>query len=80
MLIIAQQAAKPFQLGPRLGTLMQLLARGLTSEHVTGKLLTSDQPIHVQRTGKGELTISVWMMRGNEHEIVGRRLHEIFSV
>ena len=54
-------------------------ARGLTSQQVTEKLLASDQPIHVQRPGKGELLISVWMMRGNEPEIVGRRLKEIFS-
>lgn len=54
-------------------------ARNLTSQQVTEKLLASDPPIHVQRPGKGELLISVWMMRGNEHEIVGRRLKEIFS-
>ncbi len=54
-------------------------ARGLTSQQVTEKLLASEQPIHVQRPGKGELLISVWMMRGNEPEIVGRRLKEIFS-
>jgi len=51
----------------------------LTSQQVTEKLLASDPPIHVQRPGKGELLISVWMMRGNEYEIVGRRLKEIFS-
>ncbi|HEU0123222.1 MAG TPA: hypothetical protein VFQ91_22010 [Bryobacteraceae bacterium] len=54
-------------------------ARGLSSQQVTEKLLASDPPIHVQRPGKGELLISVWMMRGDEHEIVGRRLREIFS-
>jgi uncharacterized pyridoxal phosphate-dependent enzyme len=54
-------------------------AVGMTSQQVTEKLLASDPPIHVQRPGKGELLISVWMMRGNEHEIVGRRLREIFS-
>ena len=54
-------------------------SKGLTSQQVSEKLLASEQPIHVQRTGKGELTISVWMMRGNEHEIVGKRLREIFS-
>ena len=53
-------------------------SKGLTSQQASEKLLASEQPIHVQRTGKGELTISVWMMRGNEHEIVGRRLREIF--
>lgn len=53
--------------------------RGMTSQQVTEKLLASDPPIHVQRPGKGELLISVWMMRGNEHETVGKRLKEIFS-
>ena len=51
---------------------------GLTSQQVSEKLLANEQPIHVQRPGKGHLHISVWMMRGNEHEIVGRRLREIF--
>ena len=36
-------------------------------------------PIHVQRPGKGQLLISVWMMRGDEHKIVGRRLREVLS-
>jgi len=54
-------------------------ALGLTSQQVSEKLMASDQPIHVQRAGKGHLHISIWMMRGNEHEIVGRRLREIFS-
>lgn len=55
-------------------------ARGLTSQQVVEKLLAGDPPIHVQRPGKGQLLISVWMMRGDEHEIVGRRLREILSV
>ncbi len=54
-------------------------AKGLTTQQVGEKLLAGDPAIHVQRPGKGELLISVWMMRGNEHEIVGRRLKEIFS-
>ena len=54
-------------------------ARGMTSQQVVEKLLASDPPIHVQRPGKGQLLISVWMMRGDEHKIVGKRLHEIFS-
>jgi L-seryl-tRNA(Ser) seleniumtransferase len=53
--------------------------KSLTSQQVTEKLLASDPPIHVQRPGKGQLLISVWMMRGNEPEVVGRRLREIFS-
>ena len=54
-------------------------AKGLTAQQVTEKLQASDPPIHVQRPGKGQLLISVWMMRGDEHKIVGRRLKEIFS-
>jgi len=54
-------------------------ARGLTAQQVTAKLLAGDPPIHVQRPEKGQLLISVWMMRGEEHEIVGRRLREVFS-
>ena len=54
-------------------------ARRLTSQEVSAKLLAGDPPIHVQRPEKGQLLISVWMMRGDEHKIVGRRLAEIFS-
>src|SRR4029077_14174516 len=54
-------------------------ARGLSSQQVIEKLLAGDPPIHVQRPGKGQLLISVWMMRGDEHKIVGRRLREILS-
>jgi uncharacterized pyridoxal phosphate-dependent enzyme len=54
-------------------------ARGLTSQEVSAKLLAGDPPIHVQLPEKGQLLISVWMMRGDEHKIVGRRLAEIFS-
>jgi len=55
-------------------------ARGLTSQQAVEKLLAGDPPIHVQRPGEGKLLISVWMMRGEEHKIVGRRLREILSV
>lgn len=53
--------------------------RGLTAQQVTEKLQAGDPPIHVQRPGKGQLLISVWMMRGDEPKVVGRRLREIFS-
>jgi L-seryl-tRNA(Ser) seleniumtransferase len=54
-------------------------ARGLSSQEAVQKLLGGDPPIHVQRPGDGKLLISVWMMRGEEHKIVGRRLRELFS-
>lgn len=53
--------------------------RGQTSQQVVEKLLAGDPPIHVQRPGAGKLLISVWMMRGEEHKVVGRRLREILS-
>jgi D-glucosaminate-6-phosphate ammonia-lyase len=54
-------------------------ARGLSAQQASEKLLAGDPPIHVQRPGKGELLISVWMMRGDEHKTVGRRLREILA-
>jgi L-seryl-tRNA(Ser) seleniumtransferase len=54
-------------------------ARGLSSQQVSEKLLAGDPPIHVQRPGKGQLLISVWMMRGDEHKIVGKRLRDILG-
>jgi uncharacterized pyridoxal phosphate-dependent enzyme len=53
--------------------------RGLTAQQASEKLLAGDPPIHVQRPAPGQLLISVWMMRGEEHKTVGRRLREIFS-
>src|SRR6266571_78856 len=46
-------------------------AKGLSSQQVSEKLMAGDPPIHVQRPGQGQLLISVWMMRGDEHKLVG---------
>ncbi|MCW5982783.1 MAG: aminotransferase class V-fold PLP-dependent enzyme [Bryobacteraceae bacterium] len=54
-------------------------ARSLTAQQATEKLLAGDPPIHVQRPGSGKLLISVWMMRGDEPKVVGKRLREIFA-
>lgn len=54
-------------------------SKGLTSQQVVEKLQAGDPPIHVQRPGNGQLLISVWMMRGEEHKIVGKRLREILG-
>ena len=54
-------------------------ARKLTAEQAHEKLIAGDPPIHVLRPREGELLISVWMMRGDEPAIVGRRLRELFS-
>src|SRR5438128_719491 len=45
-------------------------AKGLSSQQVIEKLMAGDPPIHVQRPGQGQLLISVWMMRGDEHKTV----------
>jgi len=54
-------------------------SRGLTSKTAVEKLLAGDPPIHVQRPGARRLLISVWMMRGDEPAVVGRRLREILT-
>jgi len=54
-------------------------ARSISSQQAVEKLLAGDPPIHVQRPGAGQLLISVWMMRGDEHKITGKRLREILS-
>ncbi|MCE5310403.1 MAG: aminotransferase class V-fold PLP-dependent enzyme [Acidobacteriales bacterium] len=50
-----------------------------TSADVVKRLMDGDPPIHIQSRGAGALLVSVWMMRGNEHRIVARRLAEIFG-
>ncbi|MEN6601722.1 MAG: hypothetical protein ABFD86_04840, partial [Bryobacteraceae bacterium] len=49
------------------------------SAEVVKRLMDGDPPIHIQSRGAGALLVSVWMMRGNEHRIVARRLAEIFG-
>jgi uncharacterized pyridoxal phosphate-dependent enzyme len=53
--------------------------RGLTAKQVHERLQAGDPPIHVLLTGPGELMVSVWMMRGEEHRTVARRLRDILS-
>ncbi len=50
-----------------------------TSAEVVKRLMDGDPPIHIQNRGATALLVSVWMMRGNEHRIVARRLAEIFG-
>ena len=54
-------------------------ARGLTAKQAHERLQAGDPPIHVLLTGPGMLTVSVWMMRGDEHRTVARRLQTILS-
>jgi len=53
-------------------------ARKPSSTDVVKQLMDGNPPIHIQNRGAGALVVSVWMLRGNEHRIVARRLGEIF--
>ena len=43
------------------------------------RVKAGDPPVHVLLTGPGKLTVSVWMMQGDEHRLVARRLLEILG-
>jgi L-seryl-tRNA(Ser) seleniumtransferase len=46
---------------------------------VTSRLMQGDPSIAISRRGERLLHVSVWMMRSGEHEIVARRLREVFT-
>jgi L-seryl-tRNA(Ser) seleniumtransferase len=50
----------------------------VSSKQVQDQLLGGDPAIYLGY-GQGRVTVSVWLMRGNEHKIVARRLAEIFK-
>ena len=52
---------------------------GRTSQEIVRQLREGEPPIAVSQDGQGKIRISVWMMRGDEHRIVARRLKEIWS-
>jgi L-seryl-tRNA(Ser) seleniumtransferase len=54
-------------------------ALGLTAKQVHERLQAGDPPIHVLLSGPGKLTVSVWMMQGDEHRVVARRLRDILA-
>jgi L-seryl-tRNA(Ser) seleniumtransferase len=51
-------------------------ALGRTAKQVHEELQQGDPPIHVLLTGPGRLMVSVWMMSGDEHRVVARRLRD----
>jgi L-seryl-tRNA(Ser) seleniumtransferase len=54
-------------------------ALGLTAKQVHERLQAGDPPIHVLLSGPGKLTVSVWMMQGDEHRLVARRLRDLLA-
>lgn len=63
---------------PHLEITWDEVARKPAAADVVKRLMDGDPPIHIQNRGAGALVVSVWMLRGNEHRIVARRLEEIF--
>jgi L-seryl-tRNA(Ser) seleniumtransferase len=53
--------------------------RKLTAKQAHERLQAGTPPIYVLQTGPGKLTISVWMMQGDEHRVVARRLRDILA-
>jgi L-seryl-tRNA(Ser) seleniumtransferase len=51
----------------------------ITAKQVHERLQAGDPPIHVLLTGPGKLTVSVWMMRDDEHRVVARRLRDVLA-
>jgi L-seryl-tRNA(Ser) seleniumtransferase len=54
-------------------------ALGLSAKQVHEQLQHGDPSIHVLLGGAGRLMVSVWMMSGDEHRVVARRLREILG-
>lgn len=50
-----------------------------TAKQVHERLQAGDPPVYILLTGPGELTVSVWMMQGDEHRVVARRLRDILA-
>jgi hypothetical protein len=50
---------------------------GITTQQIVEKLQKGDPPIHVLPEGPGRMVVSVWMMTGDQHRVVAKRLNEI---
>lgn len=51
----------------------------LSAKDVVERLLAGDPPIAVSQAGAAGLRVSMWMLRGDEHRLVARRIREIFE-
>jgi len=49
------------------------------AEEVVRRLMQGDPSIAISRRGERLLHVSVWMMRPGEHQIVTRRLQDVFK-
>ncbi len=53
--------------------------RGVTAKQVHDRLLEGDPAIYTLLRGPRTLMVSVWMMHGSEHRVVGKRLGELLK-
>jgi L-seryl-tRNA(Ser) seleniumtransferase len=53
--------------------------RKLTAKQAHERLQAGTPPIYVLLTGPGKLMVSVWMMQGDEHRVVARRLRDVLA-
>jgi len=54
-------------------------ALAVTSRQVDERLQQGDPPIRILVPGPGRVMVSVWMMSGDEHRVVARRLREALA-
>ncbi len=50
----------------------------MTTKQLVEKLQSGEPAIHVLPQGPGKIVVSVWMMTGQQHRVVAKRLGEIF--
>jgi L-seryl-tRNA(Ser) seleniumtransferase len=50
-----------------------------TAKEVVQQLIEGDPPIAVSQRGERGLVVSMWMLRGDEHKVVARRLRETLA-
>jgi L-seryl-tRNA(Ser) seleniumtransferase len=53
--------------------------RKIAARELMEQLESGEPSIAVLGNGSHGITVSVWMMRGNEHEVVARRVREVFE-
>ncbi|CAN5676401.1 aminotransferase class V-fold PLP-dependent enzyme [soil metagenome] len=52
-------------------------ALGLSTQDLVGKLRGGDPPIWVSPAGEAGVRVSMWMLRGDEHELIASRLRDL---
>lgn len=52
-------------------------ALGLSTQNLVGRLRGGDPPIWVSPAGEAGVRVSMWMLRGDEHELIASRLRDL---